>query len=105
MTAAPDRPASSEPTEPSPRRSPEAPHRRVAGTPRVIEKAAVLGYRAAEWSFAQWQEQGMDKLAKIADPEFVDAAHGDYRLGSGSPALALGIESVDLREAGPRRPK
>lgn len=52
MTAAPDRPAASGPIEPSPGRSLETPQRRVAGTPRVVEKAAVLSYRAAEWIFA-----------------------------------------------------
>jgi len=29
-----------------------APHRRSAGAPRQLEKAAVLGYRAAEWTLA-----------------------------------------------------
>lgn len=52
MTAAPDRPAASEPIEPSRRRSLEAPHRRVSGTPRAVDQAVVLGYRAAEWIFA-----------------------------------------------------
>lgn len=52
MTAAPDRSALSEPIEPGPRRSLEAPHRRVTGTPRVVDKAVVVGYRAAEWIFA-----------------------------------------------------
>lgn len=52
MTAVPDRPVVSEAIEPSPRRSLEAPHRRAASAPRIVEKAAVLAYRSAEWIFA-----------------------------------------------------
>ena len=48
MTAAPDRSAASGPIEPSPKPALEAPHRRVASAPRPVERAAVLGYRAAE---------------------------------------------------------
>ncbi len=49
MTSASDRPVTGGPIEPSPKRALEAPHRRVAKAPRVVEKAAVLGYRSAEW--------------------------------------------------------
>lgn len=51
MTTASDRPAPGGPVEPSPRRSLETPHRRVGGTPRAVEKAALVGYRSAEWIF------------------------------------------------------
>jgi len=62
--------------------------------------------RFGEWSFAQWQSKGMDQTSRIQNPKFVDAAHDDYRLAEDSPARALGIESVDVRNAGPReRPK
>ncbi len=37
-----------------------------------------------------------------ADPMFVDAAKGDYRLKRGSPALKLGFKQLPLREIGPR---
>jgi hypothetical protein len=53
-------------------------------------------------TFAQWQERGMDRTSRIADPKFVDAARDDYRLAEDSPARALGIESVDVRAVGPR---
>jgi hypothetical protein len=56
----------------------------------------------AQWSLAEWQQCGMDRGSRIADPRFVDAAHDDYRLADDSPARALGIESVDVRGVGPR---
>jgi hypothetical protein len=34
------------------------------------------------------------------DPLFVDAGNGDYRFNPGSPALELGIEPIDVRQAG-----
>ena len=49
MTSVPDRPVASGPIDPGSRRALEAPHRRVASTPRIVEKAALFGYRAAEW--------------------------------------------------------
>ncbi|MFO1055259.1 MAG: right-handed parallel beta-helix repeat-containing protein [Planctomycetota bacterium] len=61
--------------------------------------------RFLSWTLAEWQEHGMDRDSRIADPHFVDAAHDDYRLADDSPARALGIESVDVRDAGPRPPR
>ncbi len=59
MTSATDRPTPGGPTtggsapngsvEPTPRRSLEAPHRRVAGAPRILERSAVLAYRGTAW--------------------------------------------------------
>lgn len=58
--------------------------------------------RFGDWLFADWQGKGMDRSSRIVDPQFVDAAHDDYRLTADSPARALGIESNDLRAVGPR---
>jgi len=58
--------------------------------------------RFAKWSFAEWQQQGLDTGSRIADPGFVDASKDDYRLREDSPARALGIEPVDVRGVGPR---
>ena len=58
--------------------------------------------RCGDRTFSEWQQRGMDKNSQLVDPGFVDAAHDDYRLRADSPARALGIESVDVRGAGPR---
>ena len=54
-------------------------------TPGIIEKMRLLGH---------------DKGSIYADPMFVDWRNGDFRLRPESPALKLGIQSVDVSEAG-----
>ncbi len=39
----------------------------------------------------------------LADPMLADPAKGDYRFRRGSPAIGLGIEPVDVSQAGPPR--
>ncbi|MBI2421773.1 MAG: right-handed parallel beta-helix repeat-containing protein [Candidatus Hydrogenedentes bacterium] len=51
-------------------------------------------------SFADWQAAGFDTHGAIADPGFVDAEHGDFRLKPDSPALALGFVPFDFSKAG-----
>lgn len=41
-----------------------------------------------------------DKTGVLADPRFVDAEKGDFRLKPGSPALVLGFVPWDLSQAG-----
>lgn len=50
-------------------------------------------------SLGAWK-RGFDKNSVTADPLFVDAAKRDYRLKPNSPALKLGIKSIDLSEVG-----
>jgi hypothetical protein len=57
-----------------------------------------------DWGLAQWQALGHDLHSLVADPGFVDAAHGDFALRSDSPALALGFRPLDLADVGPRPP-
>ena len=52
-------------------------------------------------SFAEWRQLGFDRNSVVADPLFVDAAHSDYALREGSPAIARGFEPLRLEAAGP----
>lgn len=60
----------------------------------------VNGVSTPQWpnhtTWDQWHTKGgNDRYSIVADPLFVDAAGGDYRLQQASPARALGIEGVD----------
>ena len=46
------------------------------------------------------QADGVDKNSLAIDPLFVDAVNGDFRLQTNSPALELGIKSLDLSNVG-----
>ena len=56
----------------------------------------------ASQSFSEWQATGQDKGSLIADPLFVDPAHGDFTLRQGSPAAQIGFEPWDMSAVGPR---
>jgi hypothetical protein len=44
---------------------------------------------------------GLDQHSIVADPEFVDAAHDDYRLQPDSPAYQLGFKDIPISKIGP----
>jgi len=48
----------------------------------------------------EWRKRGHDVHSIVADPMFIDPDHGDFRLKRDSPAISLGIESIDARSAG-----
>lgn len=54
-------------------------------------------------SLADWQATGHDQHSRVADPEFVDPAKGNFALKPGSPALAMGFKPIDLTGVGARR--
>ena len=52
-----------------------------------------------EWQ--SWNLKGQDQESVLADPLFVDAGNGDYRLKPESPALKLGFEPIPFEKIGP----
>jgi len=57
-----------------------------------------------ELTLAEWQAAGQDTHSVVADPLFVDATAGDFRLRPGSPALALGFQPIDTSQCGLTEP-
>jgi hypothetical protein len=64
-----------------------------------------LGGKLGEWDFDTWRNAGQDAGSLIADPLFVDAAKGDYRLRARSPAAGFGFERIPVEKIGPYRDK
>ena len=56
--------------------------------------------KLGEQMLKEEQANGVDKNSLSVDPLFVDAANGDFRLQPNSPALKLGIKSLDLSNVG-----
>jgi hypothetical protein len=48
---------------------------------------------------------GRDEDSIDADPQFIDALHGDYRVKDGSPALALGFVNFPMNQFGVQKPE
>ncbi len=53
-------------------------------------------------SFQEWQAEGYDLNARIANPQFVDPKNGDYRVEETSPAIKLGFKNFPMNEFGHR---
>ena len=64
-------------------------------TPHVVAAAGGC-------SLSHWQATGHDLSSRIADPMFMDLEARDFRLKPGSPALAMGMHSLDVSTVGPR---
>ena len=58
------------------------------------------GYQGC--GLSHWQSTGHDLNSQISDPLFVDPEARDFRLKPNSPALAMGIRSLDVSTVGPR---
>ena len=55
------------------------------------------------YTFDQWKSKDLDVHSLVADPGFVDPAHGDFTLRPDSPALKLGFRPIDVSNVGPRK--
>ncbi len=51
------------------------------------------------------EQSGRDEHSIVADADFVDPVHGDYRVKNGSPALALGFVNFPMDQFGVRKPE
>ena len=51
------------------------------------------------------QQSGRDEHSLVGDAQFVDPAHGDYRVKEGSPALALGFVNFPMDQIGVQKPE
>jgi hypothetical protein len=101
------------------------PHVWYANSGDVFARNIVMGaYRPAIMNVARWGKQvdfnlfttteadrtafadkGCDANSLVGDPLFIDAAHGDFRVKEGSPALALGFVNFPMDQFGVRTPR
>jgi len=51
------------------------------------------------------QQSGRDQHSVVADAQFVDPSHGDYRVKDGSPALVLGFVNFPMDQFGVQKPE
>jgi len=52
------------------------------------------------YDFGQWRAMGFDEHSVYADPQFIDAENGDYRVKDMSPAIKLGFKNFPMDEFG-----
>jgi hypothetical protein len=57
-----------------------------------------------EQALAESQQAGRDQHSQAGDPQFFDAAHGDFQVQAGSPALALGFRNFPMDQFGVTKP-
>jgi hypothetical protein len=50
------------------------------------------------------KQSGRDEHSIVADAQFVDPAHGDYRVNEGSPAQSLGFVNFPMDRFGVQKP-
>jgi hypothetical protein len=55
-----------------------------------------------EKTLERLQGEGVDNHSLVADPLFVDAKNGDFRLKPRSPALKMGFVPIDFSQVGLR---
>jgi hypothetical protein len=56
-------------------------------------------------SMTQWQSHGFDAHSRVADPLFIDPAHGNFALAVNSPARALGFKDIPTALIGATGPR
>jgi len=69
--------------------------------PKFVDWSA---HTPSSCTWAQWLGGGVDAHSVLADPQFMDSAHGDFRVKSTSPALALGFKNFPMDSFGVMKP-
>lgn len=64
------------------------------------EEPGAIRFGKGTWE--QWQEVGLDRNSRIADPHLANPTAGDFRLTAMSRAALAGFEPFDLATVGPR---
>ena len=77
----------------------------VVGTFRLLEAARAHWTRLAAADRDAFRSQGCDNHSVVGDPQFVNPASGDYRVGPDSPALAIGFVNFPMDQFGVQTPK
>jgi len=62
-------------------------------------------FAATEADRTRFADKGCDAHSLVGDPQFVDPAHGDFRVRDGSPALRLGFKNFAVDQFGVRSPR
>ena len=74
----------------------------VSGREPVANYTGFYRPSGATLDLAAWRALGHDRHSVVADPQFRNAAAGDFTLAAGSPAFALGFRPIDMSDVGPR---
>ena len=73
--------------------------RSETGTAEISDLVLEEVLPTTQWE--AWQQAGGDIHSIVADPMFVDAEHGNFRLKPESPALKQGFEPIPFDKIGP----
>jgi hypothetical protein len=77
----------------------------VSGQPwcgaSVRDEKGEWGY-SRQYTVDEWRALGYDRQSVAADPKCADPAARDFTLAADSPALALGVEPINMSDVGPR---
>ena len=80
-------------------------HRPPWGADMDFNLVHKYGATAIEPATQLQQQSGRDEHSVVADAQFIDPAHGDYRVKGGSPALALGFVNFPMDQFGVQKPE
>jgi hypothetical protein len=75
------------------------------GTEMDFNVVQIHGATNSDPAMQMQRQGGRDANSIVADAQFIDPVHGDYRVKGGSPALALGFVNFPMDQFGVRKPE